>query len=305
MTGATGFLGRWVEDAVARSGRSCVGAGSGDGDLRELREALRLVRAVGPETVVHLAGLGGGIGIHASRQAELLRDNALMGLQVLEACRLAGVPRVILAGSAAAYGGGATVPSPESELGEALPTGSSRPYALAKLLLGEALAGYRTQFGLKGGTLVFTNLYGPGDHFGDDAGHVVAALVPRFVAAAAAAAPAVTVWGSGRPTRDFLYVGDAARAVVKAIETELDADLPVNVGSGRETSIRALAEGLAKVTGFDGRIEWDASKPDGAPRRALDVRRAEALLGFRATTGLHDGLAATVQAYREVQRGVP
>ena len=299
MTGATGFLGGWVLDALARSGRSCVGVGSGDGDLRELSEALRILRTVEPHTVVHLAGLVGGIGIHASRRAELVRDNVLMGLQVLEAGRMAGVERILVAGTAAAYGEGAPVPSSERELGRELPGGSSRPYAMAKLLLGEALAGYRAQYGVEGGTLVFTNLYGPGDHFGDEAGHVVAALVPRFVTAADQGSPAVTVWGSGRATRDFLYVGDAAHAVVRAVETRLDADLPVNVGSGRETSIRALAEGLAKVTGFRGRIEWDESKPDGAPRRTLDVGRALELLGFSASTGLEDGLAATVAAYRE------
>lgn len=253
--------------------------------------------------MIHLAGLVGGIGIHESRRAELVRDNVLMGLQVLEASRQAGVGRIIVAGTAAAYGEGAPVPSPESVLGSALPTGSSRPYAMAKLIVSEALAGYRKQFGLAGGTLVFTNLYGPGDHFGDEAGHVVAALVPRFVTAAEAGRETVTVWGSGQPTRDFLYVGDAARAVRKALEAGLDADLPVNVGSGLETSIRSLAEVLARVSGFGGRIEWDRSKPDGAPRRALDVRRAEALLGFRATTPLEEGLAATVEAYREIRGG--
>ena len=252
-----------------------------------------------PGTVVHLAGLVGGIGIHASRRAELVRDNVLMGLHMLEASRRLGVDRFILAGTAAAYGAGATVPSPETELGVEMPAGSSRPYALAKLLLDEARVGYRKQYGLEGGTLVFTNLYGPGDHFGDEAGHVVAALVPRFVEAAESGAEAVSVWGSGRATRDFLYVEDAARAVVRAVESDLDADLPINVGSGRETSISVLAETLAAVTGFEGRIEWDVEKPDGAPRRTLNVRRAEAVLGFRAGTPLDVGLKATVAGYRE------
>ncbi|MDH3224953.1 MAG: NAD-dependent epimerase/dehydratase family protein [Gemmatimonadota bacterium] len=298
VTGATGFLGTWVMDVLTRSGVVAVGVGRAHGDLRELDEALALLERVRPGTIVHLAGLVGGIGIHGPRGGELVRDNVLMGLQILEAGRRADVERVILAGTAAAYPQSAPVPSREADLDSGMPGGTSRPYALAKRTVEEALRGYRTQYGMRGGTLVFTNLYGPGDHFGSEGGHVVAALVPRFVAAVETGADVVTVWGSGAPTRDFLFVEDGARAVFLSVVSDFDSDVPVNVGSGRETSIRVLAETLARVTGFEGRIVWDPSKPDGAPRRALDPTRAEEVLGFRATTSLADGLASTVEAYR-------
>lgn len=296
MTGGTGFLGTRVVARLAADGVDVVGVGRRDADLREPGETAALFREARPGAVVHLAGLVGGIGIHEARAADLVRENVLMGLHALEAARQSGAYRFILAGTAAAYPETAPVPSPEEALTLGLPTGTSRPYALAKRTVEEALNGYRTQHGMGGGTLVFTNLYGPGDHFGAEAGHVVAALVPRFVEAAREDRPDVLVWGTGQPTRDFLFVDDGARAVALALH-RLDAALPVNVGSGRETSIRELAEALARVVGFRGRLDFDETRPDGAPRRCLQVDRARALLDFAASTALEDGLRLTVEGY--------
>ncbi|MGI9625563.1 MAG: NAD-dependent epimerase/dehydratase family protein [Longimicrobiales bacterium] len=304
VTGGTGFLGSHVVARARAAGRAVVGVGRADGDLLDLPQAERLLRGVRPRAVIHLAALVGGIGIHHSRAGELVRDNVLLGLNVLEAARLAGVQNVILAGTAAAYPASAPVPSKEEDLDQGLPAGSSRPYAMAKRTVEEAHRGYRSQYGLSGGTLVLTNLFGPGDHFGAEASHVVAALVPRFVDAADSGDSTVRVWGTGLPTRDFLYVEDGAEAVLRAVDV-LDSEVPVNVGSGRETSIAELARAVALAAGFKGAIDFDTTKPDGAPRRALDVGRAEEVLGFKAETTLEDGLRRTVASYRTARDHAP
>lgn len=297
ITGGTGFLGGHTSRALKEAGWPVVTVGSEDADLTRFDDTLALLESVAPDTIVHLAGLTGGIGIHRSRGAELLFTNTMMGLHLLEAARLSGVRRVLVAGTAASYGSEAGIPSKEADLDRYLPSGSSVPYALAKRTVQEAHRLYRDQYGMGGGVLVLTNLYGPGDHFGEESSHVAAALVPRFVEAARTAAKEVTVWGTGSATRDFLYVEDAADAFVRSVE-RLDADGPVNIGSGRETSIRELAETLATESGFDGEIVWDTTKPDGAPRRTLDTSLAEELLGFQSGTHLSQGLRQTIDWYR-------
>jgi GDP-L-fucose synthase len=297
VTGGAGFLGTAVVLALRAQGlpadRIRVPRSRTD-DLRDMAACLRAVDEAG--LVIHLAGRVGGIGYNRERPGELFYDNLLMGVQLLEAARRAGVPKFVAVGTVCAYPKLTPVPFRESDLWNGYPEETNAPYGLAKKMLLVQGDAYRQQYGLQTIYLVPTNLYGPHDHFESERSHVIPALIQKVADAMARGADHIDVWGTGRATRDFCYVADAAEAVVLAAQRYEAAD-PVNIGSGRETSIRELAETICRLMHFEGAIRWDASKPDGQPRRWLDTSRAHQAFGFTARTSLEDGLRNTIEWY--------
>jgi len=309
VTGGTGFLGQHV---VARlrargvdPGRIIVPRRS-DYDLRrqDAVEALHIAateRAAGaPIVVIHLAGNVGGIGYNRERPGELFYDNVMMGTELMEAARRHGVAKFVAVATVCAYPKHAPVPFRETTLWDGYPEETNAPYGLAKKMLIVQAEAYRRQYGFDAITLLPVNLYGPGDDFEPTSSHVIPALLRKFVEARERALPTVEIWGDGSPTREFLYVEDAAEAIVLATERYTGA-APVNVGSGHEMSIKSLAERIAALVGFEGDLAWDTTKPNGQPRRRLDVSAAERLFGFRARTPLADGLRRTL-AWFEASR---
>jgi GDP-L-fucose synthase len=297
VTGGRGFLGRHVVEALA--GAEVVAPTRADYDLTEQAAVRALIGDVRPRVVVHLAAACGGIGANVANPGRFLYENALMGLMLLEACRLGGVERLVLISTTCAYPQDAPLPLNERDFWNGPPTGATGPYGMAKRLLHEACATYARQYGFQSAVLVPANLYGPGDHFDEANSHVVPALVRRLVEAADAGTAEVVHWGSGRPTREFLHVRDAARAIALAADVSRAVDAaPINVGTGTETPISTLVEVVARHAGYTGRHTFDTSKPDGQPRRYLDVSRARAVLGFEASVGLDAGIAETVAWFR-------
>ena len=297
VTGGAGFLGAAVVLALRAQGlpadRIRVPR-SRTHDLRDMGACLRAVE--GADVVIHLAGRVGGIGYNRERPGELFYDNLLMGVQLLEAARRAGVRKFVAVGTVCAYPKLTPVPFHESDLWNGYPEETNAPYGLAKKMLLVQGDAYRQQYGLQTIYLVPTNLYGPGDHFEPDRSHVIPALIQKVAEAMTRGQDHIDVWGTGLATRDFCYVADAAEAVALAAERYEAAD-PVNIGSGREISIRDLAETICRHMRFEGAIRWDASKPDGQPRRWLDTSRAQQAFGFSARTSLEDGLRNTIEWY--------
>ena len=297
VTGGAGFLGAAVVLALRARGlpadRIRVPR-SRTHDLRDMGACLRAVE--GADVVIHLAGRVGGIGYNRERPGELFYDNLLMGVQLLEAARRAGVRKFVAVGTVCAYPKLTPVPFRESDLWNGYPEETNAPYGLAKKMLLVQGDAYRQQYGLQTIYLVPTNLYGPGDHFEPDRSHVIPALIQKVADAMARGDDHIDVWGTGLATRDFCYVADAAEAVALAAERYEAAD-PVNIGSGRETSIRDLVETVCRLMRFEGAIRWDASQPDGQPRRWLDTSRAHQAFGFSARTSLEDGLRNTIEWY--------
>jgi GDP-L-fucose synthase len=298
VTGGTGFLGRHVCDELGRAGAKVEAVGRDRYDLRRRGEVERMLAEVRPAAVVHLAAVVGGIGANRAHPGRFLYENAVMGLELLEACRVAGVAKTVIAGTVCAYPKHTPVPFREEHLWDGYPEETNAPYGLAKKLLLAQAQAYRAEYGMTCAYLLPVNLYGPGDNFDLETGHVIPAMIRRFAAAKAAGDGSVTLWGDGSPTREFLYVEDAAEGIWLAAQ-HYDGAEPVNLGTGEEIAIRDLAELVAETTGFDGEIVWDTSKPNGQPRRKLDTSRAEQVLGFRAGTSLRDGIARTVAWYRE------
>ncbi len=297
VTGGTGFLGRHVCRALEERGHQVAALGHRDYDLVEQADVRRLFAERRPEVLVHLAAAVGGIGANIANPGRFLVDNALMGLLLIEEARRADVARTVIASTTCAYPEDAPLPLREEDLWSGPPVGATGPYGMAKRLLHEAMAGYQKQFGTRGTVLILANLYGPEDHFEEETSHVIPALIRRYVEAAAARMPSVTNWGTGTPTREFLHVRDAARAIAIASE-RCDDPAPMNIGTGRETSIRELTGLIAELTGYRGEVLWDASKPDGQPRRYLDVSRARERIGFTASITLAEGLRETVEWFR-------
>ena len=253
-----------------------------------------------PDGVVHLAAVVGGIGANAREPGRFLYENAIMGLELIEACRVAGTQKVIVAGTVCAYPKFVQVPFTEEQLWNGYPEETNAPYGLAKKLLLVQAQAYRDQYGLDVGYLLPVNLYGPGDNFDLENSHVIPAMIRKFIEARDAGATIVTLWGDGSASREFLYVKDAAKAFRLALERSIDSE-PVNIGSGKEITIRDLATLIAKVTGFEGRIEWDTTRPNGQPRRQLETSRALQRLGFRAETSFASGIAETVAHYESTE----
>jgi GDP-L-fucose synthase len=299
VTGGAGFLGRRVVAALRESGCTEITVPrSADYDLRDRAAVQRLFRDAKPDIVIHLAAVVGGIGANRANPGRFFYDNAIMGIETLEQARLAGIPKFVGVGTICAYPKFTPVPFHEDDLWSGYPEETNAPYGLAKKMLLVQSQAYRTQYGYNAIHLLPVNLYGPGDNFDPEHSHVIPALVKKFVEAKDGGAPEVVVWGDGSPTREFLYVDDAAAGIAMATKS-YDGNEPVNIGSGMEISIADLAGTVADAVGYRGRIVFDASKPNGQPRRSLDTTRASQLFGFRAKTSFADGLQKTVEWYRE------
>lgn len=298
VTGGSGFLGRRVVAALDARGCAAVFAPRrADYDLRDRAQVVRLYADTRPDVVIHLAAVVGGIGANRANPGRFFYDNAVMGIEVLEQARLAGVGKFVGIGTICAYPKHTPVPFHEEDLWNGYPEETNAPYGLAKKMLLVQSQAYRQQYGLSAIHVLPVNLYGPGDNFDPESSHVIPALVRRMEEARLEGRDEVVLWGDGSPTREFLYVDDAAEGIVRATESYDDAE-PVNLGSGREIPIRELAGIVAAAVGFTGRIGWDVTKPNGQPRRALDTTRALARFGWRATTSFEEGLARTVAWYR-------
>lgn len=297
VTGGGGFLGGYVVRRLAAAGAASVFVPRRDAyDLRDRAACERAIADGRPDIVIHAAGVVGGIAANAAAPGTLFYDNAVMGIHMIEACRIAAVEKLVTVGSVCAYPLDAPLPLAEGSLWDGLPEPTNAAYGLAKRMLLAQQQAYRTQFGMNAIYLLPTNLYGPGDDFDPQSGHVIAALIRKFVDAAARALPAVTLWGSGGATRDFLFVDDAARAIVMLAASYDDGE-PVNLGSGAEVTVRELAARIARLSKYRGSIRWDTTMPEGQPRRVVSAARA-ARLGFTAETTLDDGLSATIAWYR-------
>ena len=266
-------------------------------DLVHEADVRRLYDVHHPGVVIHLAALVGGIGANRARPGNFFFDNLVMGTLLMEYGRQAGVEKFVAIGTICAYPKLTPVPFREEQLWDGYPEETNAPYGLAKKMLLVQSQAYRAQYGFNSIYLLPVNLYGPRDSFDPRNSHVIPALIRKLVEAVERGDDAVEVWGTGRATREFLYVDDAAEGIVRATEL-YDGPEPVNLGAGFEISIRDLAELIARLTGFTGRLVWNASQPDGQPRRCLDTSRAAAYFGFRATTPFEDGLRRTIDWYR-------
>ena len=293
VTGGTGFLGSHVARHLEGEGSDVVAVGSADHDLRDRAEIFGMLRTLRPDAVIHLAAIVGGIGANQAEPGRFFYENALMGIELLEACRVEGVQKVVVAGTVCAYPKVVPLPFREDDLWSGYPEETNAPYGLAKRMLLVQAQAYRQEYGCNFVYLLPTNLYGPGDHSDLETSHVIPAMIRKFSTARDAGAPAVQLWGDGSPTRDFLHVEDAARAFGLAL-ARYDGAEPVNVGSGQEISIRELALLVRDLTGFVGDIEWQRSRPNGQPRRRLDTTRAREAFGFEPTVPFRTGLEQTI-----------
>ena len=298
VTGGTGFLGRHVTRQLRDDGADVVALGHADYDLRERAQILAMLRDHRPDAVIHLAAIVGGIGANQAEPGRFFFENALMGIELLEACRVAEVAKVVVAGTVCAYPVRPAVPFREADLWSGYPEETNAPYGLAKRMLLVQAQAYREQYGCNFVYLLPTNLYGPGDHTDLETSHVIPAMIVKFSAAVAQDASTVSLWGDGSPTRDFLHVDDAARGFSLAL-AQYDEAAPLNLGSGDEISIGDLARLVAELTGFTGRIEWEPTRPNGQPRRRLDTSAARKAFGFEATVALRDGIAETIGAMHD------
>jgi GDP-L-fucose synthase len=294
VTGGAGFLGRPTVAMLEELGADVGITRSAEHDLRDraaCREALD-----GAQVVIHLAANVGGIGYNRRNPGPLAHDNLAMGLNVFECCRELEIEKLAAACSVCAYPKFTPVPFSEDELWNGYPEESNAPYGLAKRMLIVLSDSYRRQYGVNSCIPVIANLYGPGDNFDLEDSHVIAAMIHKFAAAAERGDPEVVLWGTGEPSREFLYVDDAARALILAAE-RYDSSDPVNIGTGAETKIRDLAETISRLAGFEGEIVWDTERPDGQPRRYLDTSRAAERFGFEAEMPLEEGLRRTIESF--------
>jgi GDP-L-fucose synthase len=298
VTGGAGFLGSHVVEELERRGaRDVFVPRKRDFDLVDGAAVRRLLDEARPDLVVHLAARVGGIGANRENPGSFFYDNLMMGVQLLEACRQARVAKVVTLGTICAYPKLTPVPFREEYLWDGYPEETNAPYGLAKKMLLVQSQAYRQQYGMNAIHLLPVNLYGPRDNFDPSLSHVIPALIKKIQDAQDAGAGHIDVWGTGRASREFLYVEDAARGIVLAAES-YDGPEPVNLGAGFEILIRELVTTLARLMDFAGEIRWDATKPDGQPRRSLDTSRAERLFAFRASTSFEDGLRRTIEWYR-------
>ena len=298
VTGGAGFLGRYIVERLRRAGaREVFVPRSARYDLRDGEACRRALADARPELVIHAAAVVGGIGANAANPARYFFDNAMMGMQLIEACRAAGVPKLVTVGTTCSYPKHTPVPFSEDALWDGYPEETNAPYGLAKKMLLVQQQAYSEQYGMNAIFLLPANLYGPGDNFDPQTSHVIPALIRKFAMAVNTRQRRVEVWGTGEASREFLYVEDAARGILLAAE-RYDGPQPVNLGNGSEVSIARLVEIIAELTGFDGEIAWDHSQPDGQPRRSLDTSRARERFGFEAEMPLEAGLRATLEWYR-------
>jgi GDP-L-fucose synthase len=303
LTGGSGFLGAFVaEELEARGvGKSNIRIPrSRELDLRKWESCRKAVDGV--DVVIHLAAKVGGIGYNLKYPGELFYDNAIMGIQLMEAARQAGVEKFVCVGTVCAYPKHTPVPFKEENLWDGYPEETNAPYGVAKKALLVQAESYRKQYGFNAVYLVPVNLYGPGDHFDAEDAHVIPALILKFFDAKEKGLGKVTAWGTGNPSREFLYVKDAARGIVMAAE-RYEKSGPVNLGSGEEIRIGELVYMIKELVGYEGEVEWDASRPDGQPRRKLDVSKAKEEFGFESEVSLAEGLVETIEWYRTHKPG--
>jgi len=299
VSGGHGFLGSFVVEKLRAAGcREISVPRSREYDLREKSEALRLYKEARPDVFIHLAAVVGGIGANRENPGRFFYDNAVMGLHVIEAARAVGLEKFVCAGTICSYPKFTPVPFREEDFWNGYPEETNAPYGLAKKMLLVQLQAYRQQYGMNGIYLTPVNLYGPRDNFDLESSHVIPALIRKCIEAKEAGAREIQAWGTGNATREFLYVEDAADAIVTAAEKYAKPD-PVNLGSGQEISVRDLLAQICTLTGFSGSIRWDSSKPDGQPRRCLDTSRAFAEFGWRAKVPLSQGLRHTINWFQE------
>ena len=301
VTGGSGFLGSFVVEILkARGCKDIFVPRSKDYDLVEMNAVKRLYKDTKPEIVIHLAARVGGIGANRANPGRFFYDNLMMGVQMMEVGRQTGIEKFVAIGTVCAYPKFAPVPFREEDLWNGYPEETNAPYGLAKKMLLVQSQAYRDQYGFNAIYLLPTNIYGPRDNFDPESSHVIPALIRKCVDALPQTSnlqpPTITVWGTGKPTREFLYVEDAAEGILLATEKYNKPD-PVNLGAGFEISIKDLVDLIAKLTGFGGKIIWDSAKPDGQPRRMLDVTKAEKEFGFKAKTRFEEGLKKTIEWY--------
>jgi GDP-L-fucose synthase len=304
VTGGTGFLGSHLVERLRADGMDPVAVSSSDYDLTRPHDTARLFADSRPDIVFHLAAEVGGIGANQANPGRYWYANLAMGLNVLEESRRANVTKLVLVGTVCAYPKFTQVPFSEDALWDGYPEETNAPYGVAKRALLVGAQTYRRQYGLNAIYLLPSNLYGPGDNFDLATSHVIPALIRKMVDATEQGMDTVTLWGDGSPTREFLYVGDCADCLAMAAE-RYDGDAPVNIGTGQEIAVRDLAMLVAEATGFGGKIVWDTTKPNGQPRRSLEISRANDLFGFRAAVGLDHGIAKTVAWFRETRKSGP
>jgi GDP-L-fucose synthase len=297
ITGGTGFLGGAVQRALAARGvDDVVAPSSREVDFLDPLATQKAIDDATPDVVIHLAARVGGIGANMAAPAALYLENLMLGTNVIEASRQADVDKTVVVGTICSYPKHTPVPFQETSLWEGYPEETNAPYGVAKLAHLVHLQSNRAQYGQRGAYVMPTNLYGPGDKFNPAVSHVVPALIRKCVLAAEAGDDHIEVWGTGSASREFLYVDDAAEGIVAAAEHYDGAD-PVNLGAARELLIRDLVEIVVELTGFEGEVRWDASKPDGQPRRSVDASRARELFGFEARTDFREGLQRTIEWY--------
>lgn len=298
VTGADGFLGGALVRRLQERGCAEVCAvGRRDFDLVKPDDVERLYQDTQPHVVIHAAGVVGGIGRNRREPGLFFYQNIMMGVQLIEGARVHGIDKFVQVGTTCSYPRITPVPFREEDLWNGFPDETNAPYAIAKKALLVQCQAYRDQYGTNAIYVLPANLYGPGDSFSPHKSHVVAALIKRFVDAKESNEPSVEIWGTGVATREFFYIDDAAEGIILAAQ-RYDGREPVNLGSGKEVSIRDVASLIARETGFEGQIVWDSSKPDGQPRRSLDVTRARTLFGFQARMDFVQGLRQTIAWYR-------
>ncbi len=301
VTGGSGFVGRHVVARLRAEGvpaEQVLVPASREFDLTREEDVLRMYRQLRPTVVIHLAAKVGGIGANRENPGLFFYANMAMGLHLIEHARRAGLKKFVQAGTICAYPKFTPVPFREDDLWQGYPEETNAPYGVAKKALLVMLQAYREQYGLNGIYLLPVNLYGPGDNFDPQSSHVIPALIRKFVEACENGQKEVVVWGTGRASREFLYVEDAARGLVLAAQA-YDDPAPVNLGAGFEITIRDLAEKIRRLVGYEGRLVWDETKPDGQPRRCLDTSRARSF-GFQAETDFDEGLRRTIEWYQDI-----
>jgi len=298
VTGGAGFLGSHLVAQLRNLGSQDIFVPTyPEYDLTEAGHIDRLFASHRPEVLIHLAAVVGGIGANRANPGRFFYDNAIMGIQIIEAARRHGVEKTVVLGTICAYPKFTPVPFREEDLWRGYPEETNAPYGIAKKALLVQCQAYRQKYGMNAIFLLPVNLYGPRDNFDPDSSHVIPAMIRKCAEAVQEGREEIVLWGDGSPTREFLYVEDAAQGIAMATQRYDGAD-PVNLGSGMEISVRDLAAKIAQMTGFTGRIAWDTTKPNGQPRRCLDVGRAEREFGFRATTPFDVGLRKAIEWYR-------
>jgi GDP-L-fucose synthase len=305
VTGGAGFLGYYLIEGLQKRGcKNILVPKIEDYNLVNLPDVVRMYDVMKPDIVIHLAAVVGGIGANRQHPGKFFYENLMMGVQLIEQARLRNIEKFVALGTVCSYPKFTPVPFKEDDLWNGYPEETNAPYGLAKKMLLVQSQSYRAEYGFNSIFLVPVNLYGPGDNFNPDSSHVIPALIKKCFDAIDEGVDHIVCWGTGKPSREFIYAGDAAECILLATE-HYNGPEPVNVGAGFEITVKELAEKIARLTGFKGQIRWDPSKPDGQPRRRLDVSRAKKLFGFEAKMPFDEGLKLTIDWFRQNRADSP